>query len=403
MWRAKRADMAEQLSRYWDARGSVRAEVAARADVLDPAMTETIAQLYAHDDAELPDPSFLNRLETTLMNPSPLSLSLPSLTAPAPLMPNGRIISTPRSPSPPMTPRAPEWYRGMLPTLTTAALVILVLAGGFFAFGPGRRGPQIDTPAFIPALSGTPATPSSGVATEETLLEITIPAELLPQGDRLSAVFEQATSPAGSTGRWLAVNSAGQPGLRVHYVVDGSVIMRAEGEAQVLRAGAGSVLENVPAGTEVTLEAGDTWITRNEMVFEAVNPTEAPAEVLLWVVANIEDPTGFLNYPVPSNWTEDSYYVAQPGVELPPGPTTLRIRRVELPAKGRLSAPADGLQYGVAMVPNAQEAPGIVPSIVNLPDGRLANNGRKAATAYVLNFASAEAEEGPPASGTPAQ
>ena len=401
MWRAKRAAMAEQLSRYWDARGSGQADASRLAANLDPLMTETVEQLYAQDDAQLPDSDFLNRLEKTLMNTAPVSLSLPALPMSAPFLPNGRSTPSPRSAWPRVVPRAPAWRREMLAPLATAAMVILVLAGSLFVFGPGRPSRQENAPAILPVVIGTPATPTSGTVPQETLLEVTIPTELLPQGDRISAVFEQSTSPAGSTGQWLAVNSAGQPGLRLHYVVEGSVVMRAEGDAQVLRAGAGSMLEDVPMGAKVTLESGDTWITRNETVFEAVNPTEAPAELLIWVVANIGDPTGFLNYPLPSNWSEDSFFVAQPEVELPPAPVTLRIRRVELAAKGRLEAPADGLQYGVAKVPNAQEAQGIVPSIGNLPDGRVVNNDRKAAIVYVLNLMPATAEGGLPASGTP--
>jgi DNA-binding beta-propeller fold protein YncE/cbb3-type cytochrome oxidase subunit 3 len=154
--------MAEQLSRYWDARGSRHARSDTLADALDPALTETIEQLYAHDDAELPDPSFLTRLETTLMNTFPVSLSLPTITAPAPLMPDGRADSSPRTPWPRVEPRASERPRGLLASLATAALVILVLAGSFFAFGPRRPGRQDDAQAILPVVIATPATPSAG-------------------------------------------------------------------------------------------------------------------------------------------------------------------------------------------------------------------------------------------------
>ena len=389
--------MAEQLSRYWDARGSGPAEAATIAATLDPAVTEAIEQLYAHDDAELPDPSFLNRLETTLMDTAPMSLDLPSPTAPTPLVPNGRALSPPRSPRPRVVPRASKWHRRMLSPLATAALVIIVLAGGFSAFAPGRRGSQNDAPTFIPAVSGTPATPTADEVTAETLLEIIIPAALLPRGDRAWAVFEQATSPAGSTGHWLAANSAGGPGLRVHYVLDGSIVMRAESDAQVLRAGAGSMLEGVPAGTEVMLTPGDTWIIRNETGFDAVNPTDAPTELLVWVMAHPEDPVEFLNDPLPRNWFANSDVFAPPGVAVPSGPAMLRIRRVELPVKSSLPAPANGLQYGAANLPNAQGS-----SVGNLSNGRLINNGRTPATVYVLNLESAEAEARTPEGGTPA-
>jgi hypothetical protein len=106
------------------------------------------------------------------------------------------------------------------------------------------------------------------------------------------------------------MNGAGWPGLCVHYVLDGTLTVRAEGTAQVLRAGADSTMEDVPAATEVVLGPDDTWLLHHDAPFP-------------------------------------------PGVDVPTGPATLRIRPVELPVDGRLSAPADGLQYGVTLLTNA--------------------------------------------------
>jgi len=154
--------MAEQLSRYWDARGSRHARSDTLDDALDPALTETIEQLYAHDDANQPDPNFLTRLEMTLMNTAPMPFNLPAITAPAPLTPNGRTGASPRPPWPRVEPRTSEWPRGLLAPLATAALVVLVLAGSFFAFGPRRPGRQDEVPAILPVVIATPATPSAG-------------------------------------------------------------------------------------------------------------------------------------------------------------------------------------------------------------------------------------------------
>jgi DNA-binding beta-propeller fold protein YncE len=162
MWRAKRADMAEQLSRYWDARESRHARSDTLDDALDPALTETIEQLYAHDDANQPDPHFLTRLETTLMNTAPVPFNLPAITAPAPLTPNGRTGASPRPPWPRVEPRTSEWPCGLLAPLATAALVVLMLAGSFFAFGPRRPGRQDEVPAILSVVIATPATPSAG-------------------------------------------------------------------------------------------------------------------------------------------------------------------------------------------------------------------------------------------------
>ena len=95
-------------------------------------------------------------------------------------------------------------------------------------------------------------------ATEETLLEITIPPDLLPQGDRILSELIYITAPGGSTASWQEIHYADWPGLRVHHLLIGSLSVRAEGAAQVVRAGGASV-EDVPAGVEAVLRPGDTW------------------------------------------------------------------------------------------------------------------------------------------------
>ena len=118
----------------------------------------------------------------------------------------------------------------------------------------------------------------------------------------------------------------------------------------------------------------------------SVNPSEAPSELLVWVLANIDDPTVLFNYPLPDTWLLHHDAPFAPGVEVPVGPATLRLRRIELPVEGRLPAPAEGLQYGVTLLTNPAGTPITGPSVGNLPDGRLVNIGRKPATVYVLNL-----------------
>src|SRR5687768_9746360 len=72
-------------------------------------------------------------------------------------------------------------------------------------------------------------------ATEETLLEITIPPDLLPQGDRILSELIYITAPGGSTARWQEIHYADWPGLRVHHLLTGNLSVRAEGAAQVVR------------------------------------------------------------------------------------------------------------------------------------------------------------------------
>lgn len=269
---------------------------------------------------------------------------------------------------------------------TTRRGAVRLGAGGIIALGTRGLNPV--------AAQDAPATPTAGEMREETLLEVTLPAELLPQGERVTAELDHVTSPPGSTANWQGLDSANWLGLRVHYVLDGTLAVRAEGASEVVRAGEAAMVEDVPAGTEVALGPGDTWIARNELPYEATNTSEAPTDLLLWVLANVEDLDAFSYVPVPGTWEAHNFVAFPLGVKVPAGPATLRIRRVELPVKGRVPAPPDGLQYGVTLTP------AIGPAVGNLPDGRLVNLGRKALTVYVLSLESGRAGAGTPPAGT---
>ena len=238
-------------------------------------------------------------------------------------------------------------------------------------------------------------------ATEETLLELTIPPELLPQGERITSDLVYVTSPPGSTGIWQEIDGGDWPGLRIHYVLDGSLRVRAEGAAQVVRVGERSTLEDVPAGMEVGLGPGDAWIARNEIPFEAVNASAAPAHLLMWVAANIEDPKEFNLLPGPGTWFLDDEDALPPGVVMPAGPARLRIRLLELPVEGRLPSAPGAIQHAVRPPTNAAGTPVVDPSLGTLRNGTVVNIGRKPVTAYVLSLEPLEAEMSTPAAGTP--
>src|SRR5215207_3358350 len=121
MWRARRPGAAEQLSHHWDACGSDRPDTASPAADLDPTLIATITWLHAHDDARAPDPAYLNRLETTLMDTIALAPGLAPLDATAPPALNGR--ATPGL-QPVWPSTAPEWRlrrRRILTSFATAA------------------------------------------------------------------------------------------------------------------------------------------------------------------------------------------------------------------------------------------------------------------------------------------
>ena len=90
------------------------------------------------------------------------------------------------------------------------------------------------------------------------------------------------------------------------------------------------------------------------------------------------------------------------GVEVPPGPVTLRIRRIELPVEGRVAAMPGAIQHAVRPPTNLEGTPVVDPSVGVLPSGTVVNIGRKPVLAFVLSLEPIEAETSAPAVGTPA-
>ena len=157
---AERRD-GDALERTWDA---VRHGEAPPADV-EPWLVETLQGVHARDHVPPLDPVFVQDLREELLTvvTVPNTASVDKLR-----MPNGRAIHLPSSTAWSAGPRGSKAGRWALGQLATAAIVLLTLVGSLFAFGPGRPA-QRDTAVFLPAISGTPATPEA-MATE-TLLD----------------------------------------------------------------------------------------------------------------------------------------------------------------------------------------------------------------------------------------
>lgn len=301
---------------------------------------------------------------------------------------------------PPAAAARRHWWTGLAGHAATLALCILVLAAGLFVVGPLLPRWAPPRPAGVPGVVTAPtATPQ---ATPEDLLYITIPPELLPQGARITSEFSYLTMPAGSKGRWQGLARVDWRGLRMHYVIDGSLVIRADDAAWVWQAGAQGTPEEAPAGTEVELGPGDTWMARNETAYEIRNTTGAPTQFLSWILANIADPNNAYIYLEPGPWTIDFTDPLPPGI-VAPAAATLRIRQLELPVAGRLPAtPGAILQQGVRPPTNTAGTPVIDPSLGTLRNGALVNLSRKPITTYALSLEPVEGTAGAPQAGTPA-
>jgi hypothetical protein len=233
------------------------------------------------------------------------------------------------------------------------------------------------------------------------LLEVDLAPDLLPRGEQITSELIYVTSPPESSTTWQGLGRVDWRGVRVHHVLDGSITMRAEGDAQVLRAGVAAAPEDVPAGSEVLLGPGDTWIARNETPFEATNTTAEPTHLLMWVLANIAEANTTYIYLEPVPWTIESADPAPPGIELPEGPVTLRIKVLELPVKGRLPAAPGTIQHGVRPPRDAAGKPILDPSLGTQSNRTLVNLGRKPLTVYVLTLDPIGGDVGTPSAGTP--
>ena len=202
-------------------------------DNLDPALAETVRQLHARDDAPGADQAFAATLLTNLeerMNTTYRDLGTPTDPLRLSMMPspNGRTpISLPWLP---LGPRPSSRIWGWPKThLATAALVVFTLTFAYLAFGPPRFGRQVEQAAGLPAAFSTPASPSAGMIAEETLAEITLPADTVPA--TIYSGQNHYTIPPGSSARWEPSRFSATccTGSRLNYVIEGTYTVPGRG------------------------------------------------------------------------------------------------------------------------------------------------------------------------------
>ncbi len=200
--------------------------------------------------------------------------------------------------------------------LAVTMLLVATLGLAYITLGPARSRPAPS--AVLPV--------SPAVTAEKTLFEITLPAEVLPQGNQVSGALADYTLAAGEESVWEPAAGACCRGLRLTYVLERALIMRPAGPAHVLRNGVNLSPEIVPADGDVVLEPGDAILTRFEEAFVSSNRGSHPARFL--DITFIEGyfplnaaPEGWLWHP-----DGDVAY----GMSVPNRPATLRLERVVL-------------------------------------------------------------------------
>ncbi len=363
---------ADALDRFWDARQ--RGDSPTRPDELD----EMTAQLVDHLSRPPATPGMnaaqlrVRQRIVAAANSSEETMHASSLNLPLPI--TSRHLSRSRAADLPAR-RGP--YRGGA-WVALAAVVVLALASGYVALGPG--GPGRDRGEPIPAGYSQAGSPAPTGVTEDLLLDIVLPAEAFPPGGPIGigTGIVRNTIPPGTRSTWEPTCC---PGPYVEYVIAGEYRVRAEAVLSLIHAG--GTAEEVPAGTEVVLRPGDALISRNETVVEAANTGTETVELLTWVL--VEDLKATYGGHVLPSWGNVDPDV-QTLISPMEGPARLRLQRIELAAGAGVPPVASGsLQFRVQLPENAAGTP-VASTVGKQLDDTLYNSGSDAVTLYVVTL-----------------
>lgn len=276
--------------------------------------------------------------------------------------------------------------------------------------------------ASVVAQDATPSTAEATNVTEETLISWTISAHELPEGD-VEAVFYRLTLPPAASLPLLAGPFCGCPGenvktgIGIEVVEAGTYVMRLDAPLTVVRAGAE---DEVAAGAEVTLGPGDVarfpdYAAPGEIRNAGTDPVSVVGLAIL-----SQEATGTPVPDLPAEVTARELGSVFPydWRKLPPGPVTVTLRRLSLPAGAELAPDAPvGLEaihvdegwVSVAFIPAGETEPSqpltygpgsSTPFQSLMPGTRrvVSNDEDEPATILVLTISSSGAGVGTPAS-----
>jgi hypothetical protein len=325
-------DLADALDRQWDA--LLRGEVTSPTVDFDADLAALVTRLQAVGSAlpslfPNPEQAWRELLQPPLPGRSNGETPLPTWTHP-----NGHVDHfAERRSAPPRPRRRGGW---VLAQLATAALLLLTLAAGFAAIRqpmPETRDGGRWVPALVRALEAAP-----GGIVDTPLIEATFTGEELPRGEK-EAIYYQLTIAPGASLPYLGGlfchcrSETITTGVGAEVVRSGVYTLRLEAPLRVQRAGSTRLSEEIPAGTEVTLAAGDAVIYPDYAAPGDIRNTGAEPVTLIGVAINATEGSGIplptippevratlLTYSSPPDWET-----------FPPGPLNMTLRQVTLP------------------------------------------------------------------------
>jgi hypothetical protein len=341
-------------------------------EALSPETADAVRRLHALASAPPPASSrervrrgLLESYDDPLRDKEPTMLAATDLVR---LGPNGR--ATPMRLRP-VLERPRSLDRRLL--LAVATVLIMAILGAVAGALITNRLDSTD-PRPAPAILA-PGTPSpEAEATDETLVEIPLLADVLPPGELGTATLTDIVIPVG-TFRQAADEAELNPGQVVGYVLDGTVTVISDEVMHVIQADGAGQVEEIRAGTAVVLEPGDTLVTRKSPGEEWTN--EGPGEVRLIhmeLFGGFEQTSTF-----PSGWIFEFKDKSQErSIAEPEAPAVMRLRRVAVAADAELMPPADAIVFLVWPENDA--------SIGRASDGSVVIVGGQATTALIMTI-----------------
>jgi hypothetical protein len=249
------------------------------------------------------------------------------------------------------------------------------------ALGAGALGVAAST--WHPRTRAQDASPSpTGVLNQETLVEVTLPADVLPFELMTEVGLVLDTVPAGSTTVYTA--DAGGccpavPAQSVTYILEGTSTFRSQGPAYVVRPGGGAP-EPVAVDSAVDLAPGDAILYRDEIGWEWTVTGEGPMRLLsTWVAEGATLPSPDL-----ASWVLDDYQITMSNA-VPAAALTVRLVDATLEAGATLSP-------GSAVVQVAVTLPDDQARLSQGSDGGIKNVGKEPVRLYVASLSPAGPE-----------